>query len=220
MTSPVHHPEPEELLAYASGSSPEWASLVIACHLTYCPTCRGELELMEELGGALLETAPGGGFDSTHLETLLRTPRASPAAAAPASPRPRAAGVPTLPRPLEPYFKDETVQWRFLVPGVKHIPLTLSVNGIASRIVQFKPGYTVPDHSHEGLEYVLVLSGALSDSETHDVFRAGDLSRREEGTMHAQHATKDMPCVCLVVTSGPVRPKSFMGRILKKMAGV
>lgn len=219
MIAPVHHPEPEELMAYASGSSPEWVSLVVACHLTYCPACRSELELMEELGGALLDCAPAGACGSVAFDAITRAP--APASTAPAFvTRPARADVPPLPRPLHAYFKDETLRWRFLVPGVKHIPLTLSVNGIASKVIQFSPGYTVPDHTHEGLEMVLVLSGAIGDSETGEIFRAGDLSRREEGSVHAQHAMRDMPCVCLVVAEGPVRPKSFMGRILKKMAGV
>lgn len=221
MTLPIHHPEPEELLAYASGSCPEGVSLVVACHLTYCPACRSELELMEELGGTLLETAPSSALHPALFETLESAARAAPPAAAPVVvARPAAADVPALPRPLQPYFQDDTLRWRFLVPGVRHIPLALSVGGIPARIVKFKPGYLVPDHTHEGLEMVLVFSGALSDSKTGDVFRAGDLSRREEGTEHAQQITHDEPCVCLVVSSGPIRPQSFMGRVLKKMAGV
>jgi putative transcriptional regulator len=220
MIAPVHHPDPEDLLAYASGTSPEWMSLVVACHLTYCPVCRSELELMEELGGALLETAPSSAFDGAAFERVTRACPAAPVAEAPVALRPARAGVPPLPRPLQPYFKDEVLRWRFLVPGVKHIPLTLSVNGIPSRVVQFSAGYTVPDHTHEGLEMVLILSGALSDSETGDIFRVGDVSRREEGTVHAQHVTMDMPCVGLVVAAGPIRPQSLWGRILKKMAGV
>jgi putative transcriptional regulator len=220
MISPTHHPEPEDLLAYASGSSPEWMSLVVACHLTYCPSCRSELELMEELGGALLETVPSSALDASAFERMTRATPPSPPPPSLRDVHPVCAGVPPLPRPLQPYFKDETVRWRFLVPGVKHIPLRLSVNGIPSRVVQFRPGYTVPDHTHQGLEMVLILGGALSDSETGDVFRIGDVSRREEGTMHAQHVTLDMPCVALVVTSGPIRPQSLWGRVLKKMAGV
>ncbi|HMJ16217.1 MAG TPA: ChrR family anti-sigma-E factor [Polyangiaceae bacterium] len=220
MTHPVHHPESEELLAYASGSSPEWVSLVVACHLTYCPTCRDELELLEELGGTLLEMAPSSALNSAAFDAVELAARTALPSVPPVAARPKAADVPALPRPLQPYFKDETLRWRFLVPGVKQIPLTLSVGGIPARVVQFKPGFVVPDHTHQGLEMVLVLSGALSDSKTGDIFHAGDLSRREEGSEHAQHITKDEPCVCLVVSSGPVRPQSFMGRVLKKMAGV
>ena len=217
--TPQHHPEPEELLAYASGSSPEWVSLVIACHLTYCPVCRRELELLEDLGGVLLDelVGPAHAGACPDLDAIGARPLPEESALRRVS---RAPDVPALPRPLNPYFKDQALRWRFLVPGVKQIPLTLVVNGIPTRIVQFKPGFVVPDHTHQGLEYVLVLGGSLSDSETGDRFGAGDLSRREEGTVHAQIAALDEPCVCLVASSGPIRPESFWGRVLKRMAGV
>jgi putative transcriptional regulator len=54
----AHHPEDDLLLAYASGASDEATALVIATHLAFCAQCRGQVDLMETIGGGLLESLP------------------------------------------------------------------------------------------------------------------------------------------------------------------
>jgi putative transcriptional regulator len=53
-----HHPDDDLLLAYASGASDEATALVIATHLAFCAQCRGQVDLMETIGGGLLENLP------------------------------------------------------------------------------------------------------------------------------------------------------------------
>jgi putative transcriptional regulator len=218
--TPTHHPDPDDLLAYASGTSPEWLALVVACHLTFCPECRAEVALLDDVGGMLLQdlvqdlVLTGGGekpspaFDAPALPTVSgrQSKRLAPDVAA-------------LPRPLHDYFADEAPRFRFLAPGVKHIPLTFAVGGIPGRVVRFAPGFTVPDHAHMGTERVLVLDGELEDSVTGECFVNGDLSQREGGTRHAQRILAD-GCVALVVTDGPIVPSSWWGKVLKALTGV
>jgi putative transcriptional regulator len=214
----LHHPEAEELVAYASGAAPEWLSLVIACHLTYCAECRAEVELLDDLGGVLLDR-----LEADPEAKPLPVPNAAAKAQPPASlsPPPDAAraSMAGLPRPLNDYFVDEP-RWRFLAPGIQHIPLSFSVGGVPARVVRFKPGFTIPDHAHTDLEMVLVLDGELTDGVTKERFRTGDLSRREAGTAHSQHITGTDPCTCLVVTAGPIVPSTTWGKILKALTGV
>jgi putative transcriptional regulator len=214
--TPSHHPEPDELLAYASGTCEEWEALVVACHLTYCEECRTESALLDEVGGVLLGELEGGG-GATRPDAA---PREAPSAQ-PAAPSRSAFHVAIgLPRPLHAYFRDAAPKWRFLAPGVQHIPLSFSVGGVPARVVRFKPGFVVPEHSHQGLEMVLVLSGELRDSATAETFRAGDLSRREAGTGHAQEIIGPDPCVALVVSTRTIRPATLWGRILQSLTGV
>lgn len=213
--NPVHHPDEEDLLGYASGTSPEWISLVVACHLTYCPECRSEAALLDDLGGVLLDS----------VDTSPASPLGVSANELRALPEPRevvlpAMTVPGLPRPLAPYLPREGTAWRFLAPGLRHIPLDFSVGGVPARVIRFAPGFTIPEHRHQGLEMVLVLNGRLSDSVTGEDFRKGDLSRREVDTVHAQAIGRDEPCTCLVVTAAPVVPSTLRGRILKAITGV
>jgi len=118
-------------------------------------------------------------------------------------------------------YLEGRARFRFLAPGVEHIPLSFSVGGIAARVIRFKPGFTIPEHRHDGLELVTVLDGVLEDTATLDVFRTGDLSRREVGTVHAQHVPRPAgPCTCLVVSEGPVVPSTLWGKLLKAVTGV
>jgi putative transcriptional regulator len=211
---PVHHPEEEDLVGYASGTNPEWISLVVACHMTYCAACRDEVELLDDLGGALLDSlgAPGGSLGA-NAKAITARPR-------PAETAPVAMPVPGLPKPLAPYLPKEGAAWRFLAPGLRHIPLDFSVGGVPARIIRFAPGFKIPEHTHQGLEMLLVLEGMLHDGVTHDAFRRGDLSRREPGTRHSQLIDKSEPCTCLVISAAPVIPATLTGKILKKITGV
>lgn len=213
--TPLHHPEEEELVGYASGTSPEWVSLVVACHLTFCAACRDDVALFDDVGGALLDslgTGEGRSIGASARDVASRPrPDVAPAVAMPVS---------GLPRPLAPYLPKESVAWRFLAPGLRHIPLDFSVGGVPARIIRFAPGFRIPEHAHQGLEMLLVFDGILHDSVTGEVFHKGDVSRREPGTTHAQWIDKSEPCTCLVVSAAPVLPSTLMGRILKAITGV
>jgi putative transcriptional regulator len=215
--TPTHHPDPDDMLVYASGTAPEWMSVVIACHLTYCAECRDEMATLDALGGVLLETLE----DESKIP--LRAP-STPTASAPAAPAPRVyADSPlarSIPRPLHAYFK-EAPAWRFLAPGLKHIPLSLTAGELPARLIQFKPGLVIPDHRHSGTEMVLVLDGILSDTVSKEAFHSGDLSRRDESSVrHGNIVTSRDPCICLVVTDGPVDPATMWGRLLKALTGL
>lgn len=214
--NPVHHPDEEDLLGYASGTSPEWLSLVVACHLTYCPECRSDVELYEDLGGALVDSmvtkrADAPGATAREIAARPRPPERAPLPEI---------GVAGLPRPLAPYLSSSHPRWKFLAPGLRHIPLNFSVGGVPARIIRFAAGFRIPEHRHQGLETLLVLDGMLHDTTTGESFRKGDLSRREADTRHSQAIDRKEPCTCLVVTAAPVVPSTLMGRILKAITGV
>jgi len=53
--TPNHHPLPETLISFASGTLPNAISAVVACHLTLCRTCTEAVRDLEVLGGFLLD---------------------------------------------------------------------------------------------------------------------------------------------------------------------
>ncbi|WP_332308091.1 zf-HC2 domain-containing protein, partial [Elstera litoralis] len=55
---PHFHPPESLLIDYAAGTLPEAISLLVATHLTYCPTCRKEMAALEAVGGAMLDSLP------------------------------------------------------------------------------------------------------------------------------------------------------------------
>jgi len=211
----MHHPEEDDLLSYASGTNEEWLSLVVACHLTYCPECRREVELLDDLGGGLLDSLDTSNAGSSMVTASELRSRPERRDAPPAAPL-----IPGLPHPLGPYLPKGRPTWKFLAPGLRQIPLDFSVGAVPARVIRFAPGFTIPEHRHQGLEMVLVLDGVLRDGASGEIFRTGDLSRREADTIHSQIIGRDEPCTCLVVSAAPVVPSTLMGKILKAITGV
>ena len=118
---PTHHPDPDDLASYASGVAPEWMSVVVACHLTYCAECRDEVALLDDLGGALLDTLadPAGAALMAAPPLRAEAPKKAEYLDSPVAR--------TIPRPLHRYFKEPVPTWRFLAPGVKHVPVSLDL---------------------------------------------------------------------------------------------
>ena len=77
-----HHPDTDILMDYAAGSLAEPMSLVMASHLSMCGTCRGYVDELEAVGGALLSDigpysmgwhgAPTDGADHPQAESRQR----------------------------------------------------------------------------------------------------------------------------------------------------
>lgn len=210
--TPTHHPDSDALLAYAAGTTSEWLSLVIACHLTYCPHCRDEVAWCEEVGGALLDKLERVNGGVAGKGALPSRPRAETSRLSMPDAR--------LPRPLGAYFTESTPKWLFLAPGVRNIPLSIDANGRVLRVVEFRPGYVIPEHSHSGGETLVIFRGSLKDSRDHAVYARGDVCRSESGSMHVQTIGAEEPCVSLVVNEGPLVPTSLFGRILQKLTGI
>ena len=100
-----HHVGGDLLLAYGTGSLDEATSLLVATHLALCPACRHELDLVEEVCGAMLDVV----------------------ASCPGRPAPTVTAEPgpfVLPQPLRDYAGGDagTLRWRALGGGIRHVP--------------------------------------------------------------------------------------------------
>ena len=51
---PSHHPNPETLISYASGTLPNAIACIVACHLSMCRECANEIRWLERLAGVML----------------------------------------------------------------------------------------------------------------------------------------------------------------------
>ncbi len=211
---PSFHPPEPLLMEYAAGALPEAVSLLVATHLTYCPDCRAEVQRLESLGGALLDSLPPVTV-TTDLDTLfakLDNP-------APAPVPPPLAGEYWMPRPVRralaslPRRADTPLPWQRVTGALSEIRLP-TPGASRTRLMRIKAGQAMPEHTHGGTEYVLVLQGGFSDHLGH--YRPGDLSISTDEDTHTPKADTDGDCICLAVVDGALKLTGPLGWVVNR----
>lgn len=206
-----HHLGDDLILAYAAGSLPEALSLMVACHVSLCDTCRAQLEACEALGGALIEDQPAADLDPGALESALAVldkGHTDP----PAPPAPAECAV--LPAPLCSYVGGDlsAVRWHGFGAGVKQAILPTGPGAMA-RLILVPGGGSLPEHTHGGLELTLVLQGAFSDEL--GSFTRGDVETADASVQHEPVARPGTDCICLAVTDAPLQFSDLMPRVVQ-----
>ena len=209
-----HHPEGDLLLSYAAGSLAESWSLAIAAHLTHCPTCRGQVELAESVGGALLrdvavETMATDALDRI-LDVIAATEREGPITVAAAD-----GPAPVLPKIIRDYIGGdiEDVPWQHLGRDADQYLIETGDNEAQARLLRIRAGRPVPTHGHGGRELTLVLCGSFEDELSS--FGPGDLEDVDQETVHKPVAGFGEDCICLAVTDAPLEFKELLPRLLQ-----
>ncbi len=212
MTLPRHHPPETLLLEYATGVLREAQALAVATHLAYCPDCRRQAALLDELGGVLLDTLPPEPLAPDVLTAVVS--RLDEGLAVP-TPRTRTitAGVLgglLVPEPLRGYLArlPQQSSWTVLTSGVEALHMALGHAPIVAEILKMAPGSALPVHRHTDQELILTLQGSFSEeagphSARGGCYGVGDLGEFEGGSTHTVVAGKD-GCVCYRVLAGPV----------------
>lgn len=209
MTRAAHAPAPM-LAAYAGGCLCEGMSLLLACHLTYCPGCRDKVVRLEALGGALLAEGPPEPAEPDGLAEVLDRIDAPERSNRPPAEELREAPIPA---PLAERLAacGMAVRWRRLLPGLSEH----RIGGFeTARVSLFRarPGVCIPSHTHTGQEGTLVLSGRMRDGEAE--FGPGDLTLADDRHVHRPRIVGDEVCVCLAVQTGQIRFTGPVGRVL------
>jgi len=212
LTLPRHHPPEALLLEYATGVLREAQALAVATHLAYCPDCRRQAALLDELGGVLLDTLPPEPLAPDMLTAVVS--RLDEGIAVPA-PKTRTATADVLggllvPEPLRGYLArlPQQSSWTVLTSGVEALHMALGHAPVVAEILKMAPGSALPVHRHTDQELILTLQGSFSEeagphSAKGGCYGVGDLGEFEGGSTHTVVAGKD-GCVCYRVLAGPV----------------
>jgi putative transcriptional regulator len=204
VSHPTHHLSIETLTGYAAGSLRAGFDVVAAAHIAACPVCRTELPLLESVGGLVLEQS---GAAELAPEALARTMSLLDTPEKPA--------VPT--GSLQKLFSSAKRRW--VAPGV-WVAKIETPHAPEDRVYMLSaaPGAATAMHTHSGLEFTQILSGALMDGDV--IYRAGDFTERDSQHTHWPRAHGNEPCVCLFATQGRLVPSSWIGRLAFALANV
>lgn len=204
---PAHHPSPETLASYAAGTMRAGFEVVVAAHMDACIQCRNELARLERLGGHLISGIdPAALKENALAQTLARLEEA------PSPPPPS-----TEERGLDRLLTDAKRRW--VAPGVWTAKVD-TPHDKADRVFMLRvaPGATTARHSHSGVEFTQVMTGALEDGDV--IYRAGDFVELDADHTHHPKVHGDEPCICLFATEGRLVPTSIVGRIAFAIANV
>lgn len=184
--------------------------LVVACHLTACPECRHRTEIVEALGGVLLEQLPAAQLTENCLpETLSRLDAPPPAS----EHRPPPAPPAWAPEPLHRYRLGH---WCWIGPGIRQIVVVRKGRSATSaRLLWIAAGSALPEHGHSGMELACVLHGSLVDERGR--FAAGDFAEADRELRHRPVAGPESECICLVAIDGPLLFAGPAGRLFQSL---
>lgn len=198
------------LMGYAFGVLDRAQSLIVASHLLLSPKARALTSACEHMAGALLERdCPPTDMRPGALERVLSALDSGPCADGTCKPCAEGLCLPeelgTLPGPVIETLSGapEPFAWKPLGSGFCSYDLALKECASKARFMKLDPGTKTPQHGHGGIEITLVLGGAVM--EEGDVYRRGDLLVADETLTHTQQSCPKAGCVCMVVTSAPVK---------------
>lgn len=224
---PAHDAYHALMLGYASGILDEAQNLIVSAHIALSPAARKIVRHYECLGASFLEKdCTPASLCEAALENVLRQldeaehddiqkPKAS------AEDNNTSCHTPDFPysaclSELLDYALGHctscTPRWKKIYPGFQCLNLSLDCRASHARFMKVAPAGKSPRHTHRGMEITLVLEGSFKDESGH--YARGDLVIADENHSHSPQACSKEGCVCLVVSSAPIRLSSPLARWL------
>lgn len=223
-----HHLDEATLVSYSAGSMSQSMALVVACHISMCPSCRKRVQESEAIGGMLLESLTPESISDDVLDQVLACIDNEPDIELEAmveetnfSQSFKHESIDSdVPKPLADYIGGslDKVDWKMIVPGVYcHDLPCKSERGGVSRLLKISPGKAMLPHSHDGNELTLILRGSFSDEMGR--FTAGDIADLDSEIEHQPLVDSDEDCICLIATDAPLKFSTLLGKIVQPITG-
>lgn len=215
------HPDIELLLKYASGKLEPSLAVAISLHQQTCQTCQKEISLLESVGGDAIESTvdiihesidstnnsfnslmekieqqqdkqDNNSFENDNLESL-------------AIAQSDHAFVKMM---AEKQF--DQIKWQKVSSKIWKANIAMNDPCYQVELLKFAPNANIPQHTHQGNEFTLVLDGDFSDHQGNYV--EGDFITQNEEDHH-QPIAGDKGCICMAITDAPLKFTGTLGPI-------
>lgn len=216
------HPSEEQIRSFLTGDMSPTLALMIAAHIDMCPRCAEcARDLNEEVADDALEHAFS---DIMTLNPAVNSELAKMMSAItelPQSPRlERSAHTMVeleldgkrfkLPRSLQRYA-NKTQQWKKLVGKLWQAQVELG-GDVRAEFIYMENGGSVPEHTHKGNEWTLVVNGEFGDGHHH--YESGDLILLDHAHTHAPLTEDPDGCLVFSIVDQPLYFTSGIARLL------
>ncbi|MBB4211214.1 ChrR-like anti-ECFsigma factor [Rhodothalassium salexigens DSM 2132] len=211
------------MLDYVSGSLAEPVALAVATHLSLSDRARSAYTETMTLGGGLLCALDDESLSDDALDDVLARlddEDFGDETAGAEMPGMDAGGLDDaalalVPEPLRPYIKGslDGLDWKRRGNGVTEARIDLPGSDVFRvSLLKVDPGRAMPQHSHRGREYTVVLQGGYRDGDID--LDAGDFCEADGGDIHQPVADAKEGCLCLIVLDAPVRLTGALGWVV------
>ncbi|MFT6028793.1 MAG: putative transcriptional regulator [Oleiphilaceae bacterium] len=218
-----YHPSDELLMSFSAGQMPNALGIIVACHLEKCSHCRQRAALYERIGGEILMDTDDAPMPTQLLDNLLSklelpeisaTNESHAISVLDSFADSERQMIQNLPRPLRRFVGNEfnKLPWTGMTSSLKEFVLSFSDNDYTAKFYKISAGKELPEHTHRGNEYTLVLDGSFSDKAGE--YHQGDFILADKRTIHQPKAANDCDCICFAVTDAPLKMTGLFGRML------
>lgn len=202
--------------AYAAGNCGPAAALLTAAHASLNSEARARLAVFEETGGVMLDQLDPAEIGDDLFDRVMAgleddgredTP-------APSLLVDESANAVRLPHAVMEALGTsvEAAPWRQVMRGLEELDLPIPDAEARVKLLRIQPGTAVPQHTHEGEELTLVMTGAYIDATGR--YGPGDLAVSDHDIDHRPVAEEGDACICLVVMDAPLKLTGAIGRFL------
>ncbi|MFZ8198108.1 ChrR family anti-sigma-E factor [Alteromonas portus] len=234
------HPSAQQLKDFVEGTLSPAISLMVSAHCDMCEKCQRFVEIeTESLAAQMISAANENVGDTSDIafqfgdmmSQITQLPSLDKDSIEPmstleyresmhkSSKAPESSGLKTieldgrtftLPRTLHRYI-DKTGNWSSLVGKLWQAPVDLGNQGVANFIFMGSDG-SVPEHTHRGTEYTLVIDGEFSDGLSR--YDTGDFIFMDGEKTHTPKAEGKDGCLVFSIVDQPLHFTSGLARLL------
>lgn len=223
------HPSTEQLALFVEGQLSSSLSLMVSAHCDMCLQCQRIVELETEslarsiLGEkksheSVIDASHNDVMDSliAHITQMPSVSEADIGIQVQSPPVPKGNTIDldgrkfSLPRTLQRYV-EKTGNWSSLVGKLWQAPVDLGSQN-AANFIYMGSGGSVPEHTHRGTEFTLVIDGQFSDGlNNYDV---GDFIFMDGSHTHSPRSNAEEGCLVFSILDQPLHFTSGLSRLL------